>query len=57
MTKKDAFISIGSIILCVVLIASTNYRINKIKDEYEGKLDSLINECYQKDTIINNLKK
>ena len=48
MTKKEAFISIVSIILCVVLIASTNYRINKIKQEYEFKIDSLKKECDKK---------
>ena len=48
MTKKDVIISIGTIIICVFLVASTKYRMNQIKEEYEIKIDSLIRECNKK---------
>lgn len=48
MKKKDVIISIGTIIICVFVVASTNYRINKIKEEYQQIIDSLKRECDKK---------
>lgn len=48
MTKKDVIISIGTIVICMLVVASTKYRMNQMKEEYQLTIDSLKRECDKK---------
>jgi hypothetical protein len=53
--KKYITVSIITIILCSILMMSTRYRINKIKEEYDIIFDSLTKELNKQKYTLHSI--